>query len=265
MAKEKGKMKEKTMEAKTATLLKHMLDMELERLRESIGADIVLFIGVDGRIFASSLPDEMNSKQFYMFNLVKAMLSSICAQLQSENLRVSIQQYPEGTLFISGVGKNAFLVSVLTGDRDIEKTVQLVTEPIKASDVMLHIFEQRSMDPEYLAGLPSEVSEELQVLSRQLFVEQFDQTRGYKKNMKVQDWLRKKIAEAVGLGSVEEIMTIMFNEMGTTAPYMNDGLWRVMTEKIIQEHIRKLRGDIFSEEVYKTWMPELEQMLKSFV
>ncbi|MCK4718367.1 MAG: hypothetical protein KAT70_06840 [Thermoplasmata archaeon] len=265
MVKEKGKMKEKTMEAKTATLLKHMMDMELQRLRASLNADIVLFVGVDGRIFVANMPNEMNSKQFYMFNLVKAMLPSICEQLQNENLRVSIQQYPEGTLFISGVGKNAFLVSVLAGDKDITKTVAMVTEPLQASEVMLHILEQRSMEPEELAKLPKDVAEEIQALSRQLFVEQFDQTRGYKKNMKILDWLKKKLNDAVGLGAVDEIMTLMFNELGTSAPYMKDSLWRVMVERIVQEHIKKLRGDVVADECYKDWMSELEQMLKSFI
>jgi len=265
MPKKPSKTMDKTMEAKTATLLKHMLDMELQRLRTNVNADIVMFIGVDGRIFCSSLPDEMNKEQFYMFNLVKAMLPSICGQLSSENLSVSIQQYPEGTLFISGVGKNAFLVTVLTGDRGIEKIVSLVSEPIKASAVMLHIFEQRSMEEADLKELPEEVSEELQNLSRQLFVEQFDQTRGYKKNMKIQDWLKKKLGETVGIGSVDEILTLMYNELGTSAPYMDDALWRMMTEKIVQGHVRKLRGDIIADECYKTWMPELEQKLKSFL
>ena len=42
----------KTLEAKDVGLLKHMLAMELERLTEKADLDIVLFLGVDGRMFS---------------------------------------------------------------------------------------------------------------------------------------------------------------------------------------------------------------------
>ena len=265
MADKKKKMMERTMEAKTATLLKYMMDMELQNLKDKVEADMAFFIGVDGRIFASKLPNVMNHNQFYLFNLVKAMLPSICAQLKNENLRVSVMQYPEGVLLISGVGKNSFLVTVKSGDVDITNAVSLVAEPVKAGAVMLHIFEQRSMEESELEKLPEDIRDELKSLSRQLFVEQFDQTRGYKKNMKILEWLKSKLTEAVGIGSQDEILTLVFNEIGTSAPYMNDKLWRLMTEKIIQDHVRKLRGDIVADECYTTWLAELEQKLKSFV
>ena len=265
MAKKAGKTVERTMEAKTASMLKYMLDMELQNLLQKTGSDMVFFVGVDGRIFASRLPDAMNTCQFYLFSLVKALLPSICDQLKNENMKASIMQYPEGTLFIAGVGKNAFLVSVMTGDIDMGKAATIATEPLKAGAIMLHLFEQRSLEPEELAKLPKDVAEELQSLSRRLFVEQFDQTRGYKKNMKIMEWLKKKLTETVGIGSQDEIMTLAFNEIGTTAPYMDDKLWRVFTEKVIQDHVRRLRGDMVADECYTTWLSELEQKLKSFV
>ncbi len=259
------KKMEKTLEAKTATLLKYMLDMELQRIKDRVGGDMVFFVGVDGRIFASTLPEDMSHAQFYMFNLIRDMLPSICSQLRNENLQFSFQHYPEGTIFISGVGKNAFLAVVRTAETEPEKIPLYINELIKAGKVLLHIFEQKPMDPTYLEKLEPEVGEELKTLARQLFVEQFEQTRGYRKNMKILEWIKKKLEETLGVGAVEEVITMTFNELGTSAPYMTDKLWPIFLEKIIQGPIREARGDIVADECYKTWMPELELKLKSFV
>ncbi|MCD6461478.1 MAG: hypothetical protein J7L61_01920 [Thermoplasmata archaeon] len=155
------KTMEKTLEAKTATLLKYMLDMELSSLKDRVDGDLVLFVGVDGRIFSGLLPDMMTPPQFYFFNLVKDMLPSICAQLRSENMRFSMEQYPEGVVLTSGVGKNAFIVLVKVGEDDVERGMAAIKEMLKVSQVVLHIFEQRPMTEASLSKLPDEVADEL--------------------------------------------------------------------------------------------------------
>src|SRR5438034_183572 len=104
----------KTMEAESVGLLKHMLESELKRARQENGFDIVLFLGVDGRIFASDVPWNLDPKQYRLLNLVKGNLPDICGQLSSQNLKLSVQQYDAGTIIISGVGDKAFLVFLAT-------------------------------------------------------------------------------------------------------------------------------------------------------
>jgi hypothetical protein len=78
-------------------------------------------------------------------------------------------------------------------------------------------------------------------------VEKFDQTRGFKKNMEILALLKKKLAQVVGVGNVDEIITLTFNELGTSAKYITDEQWMQFTEKVINEHIRKLGGDMVAD------------------
>lgn len=260
-----AKKMDKRMEAKSATLLKYMLEMELRRLRKAADIDILLFMGIDSRVFSSYIPTQLSPTEFYLLNLFKANMASICSTLHSENLIVSIQHYKEGTMIISGVGDNAFLTALIAKEIDNDKTNNVVKQVENASIVLKHIFELKPTSQEAIAAYPPEIQEELNKLSRQLFVEQFDQTRGYKKNMDILEYVKKKIATVAGVGNVEEIVTVTFNELGTSAPYMTDQLWMIFVEKVIKEHIARLNGDIVADECIKSWLPEVEKKIKSFV
>jgi len=96
-------------------------------------------------------------------------------------------------------------------------------------------------------------------------VERFDQTKQYRKNTEILEFIKKKLADVVGVGAVDEIITVTFNELGTSAPYMTDQLWRIYLEKVIQKHVRAMSGEIMADECYRTWMPELDKKLRSFV
>ncbi|MGC9061028.1 MAG: hypothetical protein ACP5JR_07365, partial [Thermoplasmata archaeon] len=113
--------------------------------------------------------------------------------------------------------------------------------------------------------LPEEIKNEIKQLTRQLFVERFEQTRQYKKNMEILGLIKEKLAGVVGVGAVNEIIELTFNEMGTSAPYMNDALWIAFLERLIKEHVKRLNGEIVAEECYKTWIPEIERKLRMFV
>lgn len=256
---------DKRMEAESVSMLKHLLDLELKRVREENNVDIIMFIGVDGRVFSSYIPNMLTAQQFHLLNLTKGNMEYICKQLKAENLKFSIQQYNHGTVAISGVGENAFLVFLMTkvlGSSEIEKFHNNV---LNASIVMNHIFELRPITPESLEGYSEDVANELQKLSRLLFVEKFDQTRGFKKNMEILSYLKNKLAEVIGIGNVDEVLTITFNELGTAARYMTDDLWLKFTEKVVNEHIRKLSGDLVADKCMRSWVPEIEEKLKSFL
>jgi hypothetical protein len=256
---------DKRLEAESVTLLKHLLDLELKRVREENNVDIIMFMGVDGRVFSSYIPDVLNPKQFHLLTLVRGNMEHICQQLKAENLSFSIQQYKGGTVVISGVGKNAFLILMLTRELEGSEIQGFTTNIVNASTVMNHIFELRPITPESLSGYDESVANELQKLSRLLFVEKFDQTRGFKKNMEILKHLKKKLAEVVGVGNVDEIVTITFNELGTSAKYMTDEQWMEFTEKVINEHIRKLSGDMVADKCLKSWVPEVKEKIESFL
>jgi hypothetical protein len=55
------------------------------------------------------------------------------------------------------------------------------------------------------------------------------------------------------------------NELGTSAAYMKDSDWLKFVERVIDHHIKARSGDIVADKCRKTWVPEVERKLKSFV
>jgi hypothetical protein len=260
-----AKKMDKTLEAENITLLKHLLNIELRRLCQENNIDMAFFMGIDGRIFSSHIPERLTSIQFHLMNLLKTNIMHICGQLQSENMKVSVQQFKLGTIMISGVGDNAFLVSIIGKDVEVPQIQDTIAAVIVASAVLKHILEVKPINDEVMADYPPAVSAELKKLSRLLFKEQFEQTREYKKNIEILNFLKEKIKDVVGVGVVDEIITMVFNELGTAPAYMNDKQWRKFIEKVIEERIAEMRGDLVADECRKTWVPEMEKKLKSFV
>ena len=256
---------DKRMEAKTVVQLKHMFDMELRQIKEANGIDMLMFVGIDGRIFASIIPPILNPIQFKFLNLVKGNLTSICSQLKGDKMKVNIQQYEFGSVIISGIGNNCFLASVFTTPLAIESVGPTVTNIINGSMVLNHLFEQRPITAESTEGYDKAVQDELTRLTRQLFVEKFEETRSYKRNMDLLKFLKKKISSVVGIGAVDEIVTLTMNELGANAAYMKEKEWLKFVDMVIENHIKPRSGDIVSDECKKTWVPEVERKLKSFV
>lgn len=256
---------DKTLEAENISLLKHLLNLELRRLCKENNIDMVFFMGVDGRTFSSHIPEQLTPPQFHLLNLIKLNITHICGQLQSENLKVSIQQFKEGTIMISGVGDNAFLVSIVGKGVSLSQIRDTIDAVTTASAVLKHILEIKPINEKAMANYPKEVSGELRKLSRLLFKEQFEHTKEYKKNIEILNFLKDKIQTVVGVGAVDEVITLVLNELGTAPAYMNDKLWRQFVDKVIKEHIKELRGDLVADECMKTWVPEVERKLKSFV
>ncbi len=255
---------DKTMEAESVGLLKHMLDTELARVRKENGFDLVLFLGVDGRIFASDVPWTLDARQYHLLNLVKGNLGNICGQLSGQNLRLSVQQFDAGTVVISGVGDKAFLVFLSTKPLEISEMQGLLNNVKNASAVMKHLLDQRGTSEADVSAYSPEVARELRALSRALFVEKFDETREYKRNMEVLAFLRGKVQAAVGMGPLQEIMTMAFNEVGTTAAYMTDRHWDRFLELVIAE-VARIAGEPAAETARREWAPEVRRLLKSFV
>ncbi|MFO7619034.1 MAG: hypothetical protein R6W91_05205 [Thermoplasmata archaeon] len=256
---------DKRMEAKTVVQLKHMFDMELKRIKDDNKIDIIMFVGIDGRIFASIIPPTLDPLQFRFLNLLKADLISICSQLKGDKLKVSIQQYEMGSVVISGIGANCFLASIFSKPLSIDTMGPTINNLVNGSTVLNHLFEQRPIAPEDLAGYDPAVIDELDKLTRQLFVEKFDETREYKRNMELLKFLKQKIGNAVGIGVVDEIVTVTMNELGTSAAYMKDADWLKFVERIIDHHIKARCGELVADQCRKTWVPEVERKLKSFV
>jgi len=256
---------DKTMEAQTASLLKDIILMEMKKVVENTGVEIILLTSVDGRIFSSIIPPTLSPVQFHMFNLLRQNIPSICSQLKSENLVEAVQVYENGTMFITGVGKNLFLASIKTGKTSSSENMEISRKLAQGACVLEYLATQRPTDESALESLPEEIRNEIKRLSRQLFVERFDQTRQYKKNMEILNMIKEKLATVVGVGAVNEIVELTFNELGTSAPYMNDRLWLTFMERLIKEHVKKLSGEIVADECYKTWIPEIEKKLKMFV
>jgi len=255
----------KTLEAKDVGLLKHMLAMELERICDKADLDIVMFLGVDGRMFSSFVPTQLNMKQYNMLSLVKGNLPDICSQLRRENIKMSMIQYSEGIMYISGVGSAAFLIAVDAKDISNKEIEDKLTILQNTSLVVKHLYELKPLDEEGLEGYPAAVRTELETLGRQLFKERFTQTKDYKKNVEIMEMIKAKLATVVGKGAVQEIVDMTFNEMGLRLSNMNKTTWMMFLENVIKKHISRLSGPIVADECLRTWIPEIEMKLRSFV
>lgn len=255
---------EKRLEAQTVTLLKSLLEMELRRVRDDFGFDISMFIGVDGRIFATSIPDQLTPHQYRLLNLVKANLPSICAQLTNESMKLSLTQYEHGTVLISPVGGRAFLVLLSGTMQDIPALGDKVVHVRRASEVLQHVFQQRPMTAEALSGYEVETADELRRLSRQLFVEKFEETPQYRRNMELHNYLKGELTKAVGVGSVQEYLAHAYNEVGTSAPHMRDDQWLTLVDLLVAR-IRESGGELLADRCAQTWIPEVKRRSKAFV
>jgi hypothetical protein len=255
---------DKRMEAGTATMLKHMLDIELRNVKEKNEVDAVMFMGVDGRMFCSNIPIDLTPSQYRLLNLVKAHIPHICGQLSSENLKISVQYYGEGSVVIAGVGDNAFLVLLFAKGIEFKDMDNILVNAEDAGTVLNHLFESRPISSESLKSYNKKVQTELTNLSRQLFVERFEETREYQKNMEILKFVKQKIKDTLGIGAVDEIVTFSFNDLGTSAAYMDDKLWKKFVENVV-ERIEEMSGDVVAQKFASTSVPEIEKKLRSFV
>ena len=255
---------EKRLEAESVTLLKSLLEMELRHVREEFGFDISMLIGVDGRIFATSIPDALAAPQYRLLNLVKANLPSICAQLTNEAMRLSLTQYEHGVVLISPVGRRAFLVLLSGKVQDLPAMGPTLVNVRRASTVLQHVFQQRPMTAEALANYEPETAEELRRLSRRLFVEKFDETPQYRRNMDLHNYLKQELTQAVGVGNVEEFLAHAYGEVGTTAAYMKENQWARLVE-VLLVRVRQSGGEVLAQQCEARWVRETKRRLKAFM
>jgi len=254
------------MEARDVGMLKYLLDTELSRLKDEAQLDLALFMGVDGRIFSSYIPFDLDAEQYYLLNLVHGNLPHVCAQLRQENMKLSIQQYDEGIIVISGIGENAFLACLMSKKNNISDIENQLKPIVKSSAVLKHLFEMRPLKADELSTYSPDVAEELNKLSRLLFKERFTYTKEYKKNLDILDIIKHKLATVLGgKGAVNEVVTMTFNEMGMQMGMMKKNDWMIFLEKVIDDHVRILSSEIVADECKRTWIPEIQAKLKSFV
>ncbi|MGM0509699.1 MAG: hypothetical protein ACQESD_01035 [Thermoplasmatota archaeon] len=264
-----GNMKKKEldrrMEAESVSQLKYMLEIELGRLRDRSDIDMILFMGTGGRIFSSSIPEDLTPTQYRLLNTFKSNIPYLAGKLKGENLDISVERWDEGMAIVVSVGEYAFIASILSKKSSLGDMGSLLEDVVNTSQVIKHIFEQKPLDEESLSQYSEEVKDELNKLSRQLFVDRFKHTRKYKKNMKILDFIKSKIEKTIGVGSVDQAVSMTFNQLGTSAPYMDEQMWYKFLDKIVDEHVRGMIGDIQAEEYKRQWRTELEQKLKSFL
>jgi hypothetical protein len=120
------------------------------------------------------------------------------------------------------------------------------------------------MSAEALAGYDPETAEELRRLSRRLFVEKFDETPQYRRNMDIHNYLKQELTQAVGVGSVDEFLSHAYAEVGTSAPYMKDNQWARLLDLLIAR-VRTSGGDVLAQQCEAKWVRETKRRLKAFV
>jgi hypothetical protein len=221
---------------------------------------------VNGNPFFYYTPDKFTDTQLHLIDLLKWKIPKICEQLQPEELKEAIVTIKQGKIMISGIDENAFLVSMIGRDNKNASQTRNISEVFSVwSAAIKHIWDGKPVEDSTTVGYPQEVIDKLNKLGRLLFKEQFEHTSKYKKNIEILSFIREKIKNVVGAAAVEEIITLVFNDIGTTPAYMDERMWRRFVDMVINEHIRKLNGDIVGDECEKTWIHELDSKLSSFV
>ncbi len=255
---------DKTMGAETVGHLKLLLETELGRCREENELDIAMFLGVDGRIFASSIPNELNPREYRLLNLLKGNLAHICNQLAGQNMMMSVEQFEAGTIIIGGVGDRAFLVFLTTKRVEITKMQGVLSNVVKTAIVVRHLFEEKPVTPEVLASYDEAVAAELKRLTRLLFVQKFGETKEFRKNKEIEAFFRTQLGKLIGPGQQEETLTLAYNEVGTSSAYMTRDHWDRFLALVI-EKVRAIRGDAVADKAEKEWKSYLNGVLTSFV
>ena len=255
---------DKTMGAETVGHLKLLLETELQRCREDNALDIAMFLGVDGRIFASSIPNELNPREYRLLNLLKGNLAHICHQLSGQNMMMSVEQFEAGTVIIGGVGDRAFLVFLTTKTVEITKMQGVLANVVKTAIVVRHLFEEKPVTPEVLASYDETVATELKRLTRILFVQKFGETKEFKKNKEIDAYFRQRLGALIGPGPLEETLTLAYNEVGTSPAYMTRDHWNRFLALILVK-LREIRGEAVADRAEKEWKAYLNGVLSSFV
>jgi len=110
---------DKTMGAETVGHLKHLLETELKRACEENDLHIAMFLGVDGRIFSSSIPNKLDPREYRLLNLLKGNLAHICSQLAGQNMMMSVQQF-EARVGVVDIAEVALVADDLRAAESVE-------------------------------------------------------------------------------------------------------------------------------------------------
>jgi len=255
----------KSLDAEDVTLLKQVLQLELDALRADAAVDVVFLMGADGRIFASSIPRKLAQPQYRLMERVKQQVPHIAASLRRQHLKLQVQTYEEGAVVIAEASRGSFLAAIKVGQGSVKGLDAVIGRTEVACKAVAHLMAERGFSDEEMKGLPDEVRAELKALSYRLFREAYDTTKGARKNREVADFLRKRIRDRLGAGLVEEVMGLTYNELGTTERFMNDKLWQRFVDIVVEKHVRRLSGDIVADVCRRTWSKDVGRMLESFV
>ncbi len=255
----------KSLDAEDVTLLKQVLQLELDALRADAAVDVVFLMGVDGRIFASSIPQKLAQNQYRLMERVKQQVPHIAASLRRQRLKLQVQAYEEGAVVIAEAGQGAFLAAVKAEHGSVKGLDPVIRRADVACQAIAHILKEKGFSDDEMRGLPDEVRSELKSLSYRLFREAYDTTKGARKNREIAEFLRRKIKDRLGAGLVDEVLNLTYNELGTTERFMNDKLWQRFVEIVVEKHVRRLTGDIVADVCKRTWSKDVERMIESFV
>jgi hypothetical protein len=233
----------------------------LKRTYETSDVDVLLFAGIDGKIYASYIPDSIGPKIFELTNLITGNLLHISNQL-SMGLQQSVIEYEFGTVIFSSVGRGSLLISLFTKKVDLSYNMRKIEI---TREVMQHLFEQRPMTEAQLSKYSEDVSRELQELAKCVFNEMYTQSSEYKKNMEILNDVKEKIIGVMGRGEVDQVLAMAFNEIASSPKWMNEKLWPLLLEMIINDQIRPLHGDYIADVCMAEWIPDIKRKLESFV
>jgi hypothetical protein len=177
-------------------------------------------------------------------------------------LQQSVIEYEFGTVIFSSVGRGSLLISLFTKKVDLSYNMRKIEI---TREVMQHLFEQRPMTEAQLSKYSEDVSRELQELAKCVFNEMYTQSSEYKKNMEILNDVKEKIIGVMGRGEVDQVLAMAFNEIASSPKWMNEKLWPLLLEMIINDQIRPLHGDYIADVCMAEWIPDIKRKLESFV
>ena len=246
-------------------LLKQVLQLELDAVRTEAAVDVVLLMGADGRIFASSIPSRLAPQQYRLMERLKGQVTHLSASLRHHKLKLQVQSFEEGSVVIAEVSSGSFLAAAKAEGGSVRAMDGVIRRLDVACKAVAHIMQEKGFADDDMKGYPEEVRSELKSLAYRLFREAYDTTKAARKNREIAQFLRRKIKDRMGAGLVDEVMNLAYNELGTTERFMNDKLWGRLVDIVVEKHVRRLSGDIVADVCKRTWTKDVDRMIESFV
>ena len=226
-------------------VLKHALDFELKLLSEKSDVVVALLVGLNGQVFASHVPNDLNSSDYRLLSLIQANIPYLRKEIAIGNIEQSIARYETGNVVATRVGKGELLLAILPRQSSAMEALPQIN---RSAQVLSHISSQKAITKEDLAQYGEDVVEELGELTRRLYGElEVTGTVGEKKkNEETLEKFKGVLDAIVGKAEADMIMITSSGQLGIQPKRVSPHQWQQFIV-LIRQAVAKKAGRYYGE------------------